>query len=380
MTGPDAIERGSAALLAGLPRMGPARLVWFLDRFTPSDAWAHATSGRSDALGPPLSLPKKGSTRSPAEIRDELVATWARLGGHDAAALAAAHAEAEIAILLRGDDAYPAEFEQDLAPPAVLFARGALPLVDAPRVAIIGTRRCTGVGAGFARELGAELTEAGVVIVSGLALGIDGAAHRGVLDATGAPVGVVGSGLDIVYPQRHRTLWEAVAEQGVLLSEAPLGARPLGWRFPARNRLIAALADLLVVVESHDAGGSMLTVEEALARDVPVMAVPGSVRSPSASGVNRLLSDGCHPVRDATDVLIALGLTTRSRPTRAEQRPDPGPTGRRVLDAFDWQPSTLDHLVVRAGLPVPEVSLTLHRLVIEGWIQEDGPWYERVAG
>lgn len=380
MTQVDADGRGAAALLAGLPRMGPSRLVWFLDHFDPSDAWAHATSGRSDALGPLVRGSNQSEPRSAVEVRAHLIATWRGLAALDPTEAAAAHAAAGITILLRGDASFPAELEHDVAPPAVLFARGALPLVNVPRVAIVGTRRCTGVGAGFARELGAELTRAGVAVVSGLALGVDGAAHRGVLDATGGPVGVVGSGLDVVYPQRHRPLWHAVAQQGVLLSEAPLGARPSGWRFPARNRLIAALADILVVVESHESGGSMLTVEEAVARDVPVMAVPGSVRSPSSAGTNRLLSEGCHPVRDAADVLVALGLTSRSPQERVDQRPDPGATGRRVLEAFDWQPSTLEHIVVRAGLPVSDVSLTLHRLIAGGWIDADGPWYERVAG
>jgi DNA processing protein len=279
----------------------------------------------------------------------------------------------------------------DPAPPPVLFARGDLSAVSGTAVAIVGTRRCTGVGAGFARALGCELSRAGVAIVSGLALGIDGAAHRGALDAhsaaadrgaerggLGRPVGVVGSGLDVVYPARHRGLWEAVARTGALLSEAPLGVRPAPWRFPARNRIIAGLADLVVVVESHAAGGSLLTVEEAERRGITVMAVPGSVRSPAAGGTNQLISEGCHPVRDAGDVLVGLGLVASGPTARPDLRPDPGADGHRLLDAFAWEPATLEHLVVRAGLPVPDVSLLLHRLLDEGWITADGGWYERL--
>ena len=252
---------------------------------------------------------------------------------------------------------------------------------SATRVAIVGTRRCTGAGAGFARELGRELTEAGVAVVSGLALGIDGASHRGVLDAGGRPIGVVGSGLDVVYPSRHRDLWQRVADDGVLLSEAPLGARPAAWRFPARNRIIAGLADLVVVVESHAAGGSMHTVREAADRDIEVMAVPGSVRCPSAAGTNQLLADGCAPVRDVTDVLVALGLSRRlpSRRRRPQGR-RPIRRGKQVLAAFDWEPATLEHLAVRSGLALPDLALAAASPCSKpGWIEAAGGWYERVS-
>src|SRR5204862_1786721 len=144
---------------------------------------------------------------------------------------------------------------------------------------------------------------AGVAVISGLALGIDGAAHAGALEADIAPpIAVVGSGLDVIYPWRHRALWGAVEKQGVVLGEAPLGAAPEPWRFPARNRIVAALADVVIVVESRETGGSMHTVAEALRRDRPVFAAPGPVRSPTSTGTNRLLRDGAQVVCDATDV------------------------------------------------------------------------------
>jgi DNA processing protein len=252
-------------------------------------------------------------------------------------------------------------------------------------VAIVGTRRCTGTGAGLARELGRDLAAAGVAVVSGLALGIDGAAHRGVLDQRSLqsdatrPVAVVGSGLDIVYPSRHADLWGTVGHEGLLLSEAPLGVRPEPWRFPARNRVIAALADVVVVVESHRAGGSLHTVDEAQRRDIPVMAVPGSVRSPAAGGTNALIADGCHPVCDAGDVLLALGLISRRQRTARDQRPPVDAAGRTVLEAFDWEPATLEHLAVRSGLPLADLTLALERLQATGWVELSGGWYERVS-
>jgi DNA processing protein len=307
---------------------------------------------------------------------------WAEVGGDpgaDPLATLAAHRAAGIEVLARDDPHYPERLRSDPEPPAVLFAQGELAALDATRVAIVGTRRCTGAGAGVARELGRELTDAGVAIVSGLALGIDGAAHRGVLEAGGAPIGVVGCGLDVVYPARHRDLWERVRATGVLLGEAPLGVRPAAWRFPARNRIIAGLADVVVVVESHATGGSMHTVREADDRGIQVMAVPGSVRNPASAGTNQLLAEGCAPVRDATDVLVALGLTTASRAAARDERPTPDATGKAVLAAFAWEPATLEHLAIRTGLALPELALALEGLLAAGWVACAGGWYEQVA-
>ena len=339
-------ELGFAVLLAGHPGVGPRRL--------------HELVGEHGAAG-----------------------AWAVVGGDagaDPVAALVAHRNAGIEVLGQEDPGYPDRLRTDVEPPAVLFAQGRLDALGGPMVAIVGTRRCTGSGAGFARELGRDLTAAAVSVVSGLALGIDGAAHRGVLDAGGAPVGVVGSGLDVVYPSRHRELWAQVRSAGILLSEAPLGSFPMAWRFPARNRIIAALADIVVVVESHARGGSLHTVREAADRDVQVMAVPGSVRSAASAGTNQLLADGCAPVRDATDVLVALGLSTAARAPRVDRRPRPDGPGRRLLAEIEAEPATLEHLVVRTGLPLPEVALALEGLAAHGWVACSSGWYERVAG
>jgi DNA processing protein len=338
-------DRGYAVLLAGHPGVGPARLRDLLARPDPAAAWREVGG---DVSADPLGV----------------------LERHHAAA---------VTVLCPSDGRFPPVLRDDHDPPALLFAQGDLRALDATRVAIVGTRRCTGAGAGVARELGRDLAEAGVAVVSGLALGIDGAAHRGVLDVGGRPVGVVGCGLDVVYPDRHRDLWDRVRREGVLLSEAPLGVRPAGWRFPARNRIIAALSELVIVVESHAAGGSMHTVREAADRGIEVMAVPGSVRSPAAAGANQLIADGCAPVRDATDVLVALGLSAASRAARADARPPPDATGHAVLAAFDWEPATLDHLASRTGLPLPALAAALEQLLVRGWVEAAGGWYERVA-
>lgn len=385
MTVADRGACGEVIVLAALPGMGPRRLAALLDTWEPSEAWARATSGQPDRL-----VRADGSSifdGTPTGSIGSLCDAWRAAGvGVEPAAALAAHRAAGVEVLRLGHQRYPAVLAADIEPPSVLFVRGDLQALDQPRVAIVGTRRCTGSGAGVARELGRELTAAGVAVVSGLALGIDGAAHRGALDALArppggpAPVGVVGSGVDVVYPSRHRDLWREVASVGVLLSEAPLGVRPAAWRFPARNRVIAALADVVVVVESHAVGGSLHTVTEAERRDVPVLVVPGSVRNAASAGTNQLLADGCHPVRDVDDVLVALGLTPASRRTRIDRRPVPHRTADAVLDAFAWEPATLDQLVLRSGLGLAEVAVSLEWLVASGWVEPKGGWYERVAG
>jgi DNA processing protein len=198
---------------------------------------------------------------------------------------------------------------EDPEPPGVLFWIGDLEALARPCVAIVGTRQCTGYGREVAHRLGHDLAESGVCVISGLALGIDGAVHQGVLAAPGGagPVGVAASGPDVPYPPRHRDLWRQVAKAGAIISETAPGQPAQAWRFPARNRIIAALSQAVVVVESHTAGGSMLTVTAAAERGIDVLAVPGPITSPASAGTNQLLHEGLAPVRHAGDVLAALG-------------------------------------------------------------------------
>jgi DNA processing protein len=274
------------------------------------------------------------------------------------------------------DGAHPPRFVRDIDPAPVAFRRGTLPEPSLPHVAVVGTRRASAIGREVARELGAELAARGVVVVSGLALGIDAAAHRGALLAAATPpVAVVGSGCDVPYPRANADLWHEVADRGAVISEAPLGARPEPWRFPARNRLIAALVDLVVVVESRASGGSMLTVDEAVRRGVDVMAVPGSLRNGAAEGANRLLADGCAPVLGVDDVTTALGLDTCGA---ADRRHGPEATARVdgaaavVLDAVDDGPTSIDELAARSGLGAAEVFAVLAELELAGLVVYDG--------
>ncbi len=247
---PTLPEEAYAVALAALPGMGPVRLAAALDggRRLPRDAWAAAGRG---ALA-------VGDQTLRAAWRRRAVTT-------DVAAGWSAMAAKGVVVHVAGLDGYPPALADDHEAPAVLFSRGALDALEGRRVAIVGSRECTRYGRDVAYALGRDLAAAGVGVVSGLALGVDGAAHDGALQAGGAPpIAVVGSGLDVVYPRRNAQLWRDVAATGVVLSEAPLGAAPEPWRFPVRNRIIAALAEVVVVVESRHRGGSLHTVEAAI--------------------------------------------------------------------------------------------------------------------
>lgn len=353
--------------LASLPAVGPARLRALLTIDRPAEVWA------SLQCPPSLELAQVAG-------KQDLYEQWRRIAERlDVTRLWIQHREHGIGVAALGTPGYPSALSHDVDPPAVVFHKGDPQVINGPRVAIVGTRRCTRYGSDVAFELGRDLASAGVGVVSGLALGIDAAAHAGALEAKAAPpIAVVGNGMDKVYPQRNRSLWHAVAEQGVLLGEAPLGAPPERWRFPARNRIIAALADVIVVVESHSSGGAMHTVAEAAARDRAVLAVPGPVRSSASDGCLELLADGCAPCRDADDVLLALGISG-AETASLDSRQEPGSIGQQVLDALGWQPADAEQIKSRTGLSMAQVAGAVEELRAAGWVAVSGRWIERVG-
>lgn len=285
-----------------------------------------------------------------------------------------------IAITRPDDPLYPAVLRGDPRPPVMLFSQGDLACLDARRVAVVGTRHPTRAGLDTAEALGAELAAAGVVVVSGLARGIDGAVHRGVLRAGGVAVGIVANGLDRPYPAVHRRLWCEVAHSGAVVSEWPPGVRPDAFRFPLRNRIIAALAEVVIVVESRERGGSMSTVHEATERGITVMAVPGSPLVRASEGTNRLLCEGAAPVTGVDDVLVALGLDTRRAGRRHYDSRRPLHAHRqRIVAACAEHPRTLDDIVAETGLDIAAAALELGRLERDGWLVETAGWFQ-VAG
>lgn len=271
-------------------------------------------------------------------------------------------------------------------PPLALFAWGDVALAATPSVAIVGSRRCSAVGAAVARELAAELARAGLVVVSGLARGIDAAAHEGALEVEGATAAILGSGFDHIYPPEHGSLVGRIRRSGYVLSEYPPGVIARGFHFPERNRLISGLCQAVVVVEASQRSGSLITARLALEQGRDVMAVPGSVRSPLARGCHRLIREGAALVESAQDVLDALGLPGIVR-TPLAQKVDAGsasfaPSGvglRRaarsitvtredaaILAALDSTPLPLDLIATHTGLPPHQVAARLLELELAG--------------
>lgn len=356
-----------AAALAGLPSMTVWRLAALLAGRSGEAGWRMAAGFDPPSAAVARLLTAHGeASRLAAECRAVSVAgVWQRC------------LDLGVWVMRLGDTAYPAVLAGDLLPPPVLFGRGDAGVLDGRRASIVGTRSGSAAGRSFAAQIGFELAEAGVSVVSGLARGIDGAAHQGALSALragaqGRPVGVVACGLDVVYPREHHGLYAAVAEAGVLLSEVPPGTQPRPFRFPQRIRIVAALGEVVVVVESRHKGGSLITVDEATRRGTPVMAVPGAVCNPAAGGVNGLLRDGALIVTESADVLAVLSIH-HDRP-RAEA---PAPTVHGALfTACAGGPRTIEQLVLVTGLGLTEVSVAAQALVAGGWLSDDGGWYE----
>jgi DNA processing protein len=307
------------------------------------------------------------------------------------AALAASGCEA----VCRHAPDYPERLTHLGDPPNPLYVRGGVErlrrLTAEPGVAVVGGRHPSEYAREVAREMGRGLAAAGVTVISGLALGIDAESHRGALAAGGrgggggggggggAPIAVLACGPDVAYPRRHRRLYEQLIETGVVVAELAPGTQPFQWSFPARNRIMAALAEVVVVVEAREASGSLITTTFAsdLGRDVA--AVPGHVTARAAAGSNRLLHDGARFVRDAEDILdVLFGVGAGPREERA---PDPelDPPHRTVLDAIEVRDS-LELAGMRAGLSAAGLRAVLGRLEALGLIRRDGlGGYERRA-
>ena len=372
-------DEAYAAALAALPLMTIPRLLALLRHHAPVEAFAVAagtTSPRNGALVERVlrdasirSTWQRGATGEPDR-------TWSRC------------CELSLDVTVIGSNRYPKLLADDPLPPPVLFSRGRLDLVDGRRVGIVGTRNATSAGRAVARDLGRGLAAAGVNVVSGLALGIDGVAHHGALEVlgladltqradAGRPVAVVGTGLDVVYPRQNRDLWERVAEHGLLLTEGPPGTRPEPFRFPLRNRIVAALSEILIVVESRERGGSLITATLAAERGVPVMAVPGSAANRAALGTNALIREGSAPVLGVDDVLLALDMDhSRSGPCFPEQRALPRGSDLAVYRACARQPMTVGDVAEASGSELVAAAMSLARLEQAGWLVQADGWYE----
>jgi DNA processing protein len=292
-------------------------------------------------------------------------------------------AEAGLSVIVWGDPDYPAPLQQISSAPPVLYVRGQLEREDVQAVAIVGSRRATAYGEAVARELAGELARRGLTIVSGLARGIDAAAHAGAIEAGGRTLAVLGSGLDQLYPPEHRALADAVAGAGALLTEFPLGTPPLRLHFPQRNRIISGLSLGVVVVEAGLGSGALITADHALDQGREVFAVPGRVHARYSEGSNRLIKAGAKLVESWEDVLAELipSLKPSRRKTRVKPPPTLSADEQHVYEALGDGPLHIDAIIVATGLGGGRVASVLVELEMRGVIRQvKGKVFEQADG
>jgi DNA processing protein len=325
-------------------------------------------------VAPAAALVAAGATAAQAEA--------IRTAGARAAGERAAVAAAGATIVTLASAGYPALLRRIPEPPLALAVRGVLE-ADELCVAVVGARRASEYGRRVAHELARDLARAGVTVVSGLAAGIDGAAHRGALEGGGRTIAVLGTGIDRVYPAWHAELAAAIAGRGALVTEFPCGALPLPYHFPRRNRIISGLARATVVVEATEDSGSLVTAQHAVEQNRDVLAVPGRLGSALHHGPHRLIREGARLVRGAEDVLAELGreLVLRLAERRAAAAAASlTPAEQRLLAAIDADDLHVDEVVRRAALPVEHALETLLALELRGLVRQlPGKRFRRAA-
>lgn len=296
----------------------------------------------------------------------------------------------EARVLFHYEDLYPSLLKQiDSAPPA-LYVRGEVKALSVPQVAVVGSRNATPAGLENARLFSRELAKSGIAINSGLALGIDGAAHRGALDVNGITVGVLGTGVDRIYPRRHEALAEQiVASGGAIVSEYSLGTEPHAGNFPRRNRVITGLSMGTLVVEAAIRSGSLISARLALEQDREVYAIPGSIHSPVSRGCHALIKQGAHLVESAADIVDQLQgpLAYQAELAFTDEALEPkdelvgiSEGGAKVILAMGFDFCSLDQLSLTTNMGIGELSAELLQLELKGFVAQVDGRYQRVTG
>ena len=327
-------------------------------------------------------LPEQVLARSRSEL--SRVAPRAEFEALDSADVAKAVAQTSEwaaqpghAVVTLADETYPKPLLEIADPPTLLYAQGRLDLLARPALAVVGSRNATAQGERNAESFARAFSEAGLTIVSGLALGIDAAAHRGGLVGPGSTIAVLGTGIDVIYPARNAALADDIADRGLLLSEFPLGTRAAAHNFPRRNRLICGLALGCLVVEAALASGSLITARAAAEQGREVFAVPGSIHSPLSKGCHALIKAGAKLVESADDVLSELSGFRRNE----DLAPAPSRTlsSEPLLAQMGFDPIEVDSLCARTGLSAEQVSSQLLRLELAGLVAVlPGGLYQRL--
>jgi DNA processing protein len=369
-------DLGSWLKLHHTPGIGPALFHRLLDRFGSAAAACGADAAELSRLG----LARNSIDHLHNDVSAEAVASalqWAQ--------------QPRQCILTLADDAYPPLLKTIHNPPPLLYVKGDQQLLTEPQLGIVGSRNPSRGGEETAHAFALYLARSGLVITSGLALGIDAAAHRGALDAKGATIGVMATGIDRIYPARHRALADSIVENGALVTEFPPGTRPLPEFFPQRNRIISGLAYGVLVVEAAERSGSLITAHYAMEQAREVFAIPGSIHNPMARGCHRLIRQGAKLIESVQDILEELAPQLRDR-LRMESREENTPREKTaqlgdqldpdyqsLLRLIDYDPVSIDQMVERSGLPARSISSMLLILELQGLVRaESGGRYCRV--
>ena len=333
------------------PGVGPGQQRQLLAAFGPPDAiYAAGHSAIAAVIGGPAAHTLLSHDATPAV---DAALEWLSQPGNQ--------------LLTLGDEAYPAALLEIPDPPVALYVKGDAALLSRPSLAVVGARNATPQGEANAESFSRALSEAGLCIVSGLALGIDAAAHRGGLAGPGSTVAVIGTGADRIYPARNAALARQIAEAGVIVSEFPLGIGPLAHNFPRRNRLIAGLAQGVLVVEAALKSGSLITARLATDCGREVFAIPGSIHSPVARGCHQLIRDGAKLVETAVDILDELRLAPREAAPQLASAPDDAEGDEAlVIGAMGHDPVDMDALVQRTNLTAEALYAILLALELDG--------------
>jgi DNA processing protein len=322
--------------------------------------------------GPKAVLDADARTLRAANLADDVIASLRGAHGRAAAERETASRH-DVGVVTLADDAYPTRLRAIADPPLALFVRGALDADDTLAVAIVGSRRAGEYGRGVAAEIGRGLGQAGITVVSGLAAGIDGSAHRGALESGGRTIAVMATGIDRVYPSWHASLARDVAARGALVTEFRRGTPPLQFHFPQRNRIISGLAVGTVVVEAAERSGSLITAEYAMEQGREVLAVPGPIGTPHHRGCHRLIQQGATLVTSVDDVVEALAPALCARVAAARAAAEEAHLSaveRAVLGALGEGGAHVDAVVTASARPAGEVLETLLALELRGLVAQ----------
>ena len=280
--------------------------------------------------------------------------------------------DAGLEVLTWDDEAYPESLRTVDGAPPVIYVRGRILSQDEWAIAVVGTRHASNYGREVARVLGSELAQAGVTVISGLALGIDTVAHRAALDAGGRTIAVLGSGVDQIYPPQNRGLAQAIVQQGALISDYALGTRPDASNFPPRNRIISGLSRGVIIVEAGERSGALITARFAAEQGRDLFAVPGSILAPGSAGCNALIQQGAAPLLSVDDVLEQLNMSRIVDHTAVRQSVPPDPAEAALLQHLSHEPVHVDDLVRLANMTTGQVSSLLALMELKGMVRQIG--------